>query len=171
MVRRAVAILRGLWPDRSGAAMVEFTLIGPLLITLAFGLFAFGRGLYQYQQVVNGVRDAARYLAHQQSSLLYPTLDSTLQTQAQNLATKGCLTSCSSVQLRVANWHPADVSFNITNVTNGTCSGKTCYNGAAALHEVIVTTTVNYKDLGLLDGLGLPSIQFHVRHEERNIPD
>jgi hypothetical protein len=74
--------------------------------------------------------------------------------------------------LRVSNWNPADVLFNITDITNGnSCSGKPCYNGASTLHEVVVTTTVSYQDLGLLDGLGLPSIQFHVRHEERNIPD
>ena len=167
MIRRSISTLLGLSRDRSGAALVEFTLVAPLLVALAFGMLAFGRGLYQYQQVVNGVRDAARYLAHQSN----PN-DATAKSQAQTLATKGCLTSCSSEQLRVANWHPADVSFNITNVPNGnSCSGKPCYNGAAALHEVVVTTTVNYQDLGLLDGLGLPSIQFHVRHEERNIPD
>jgi Flp pilus assembly protein TadG len=168
MISHAIAMLQRLCRDRSGAALVEFTLVGPLLITLALGMFTFGRGLYQYQQVVNGVRDAARYLAHQSN----PS-DSTLQAQAKTLATKGCLTSCGSVQLRVANWHPADVSFSVTDVTNGnSCSGKPCYHSASTtLHEVIATTTVNYQDLGLLDGLGLPSIQFHVRHEERNIPD
>jgi Flp pilus assembly protein TadG len=176
MIRRSITTLLRPWRDRSGAALVEFTLVAPLLLTLALGMFAFGRGLYQYQQVVNGVRDAARYLAHQPSAQLYPTLNSTLQSQAQTLATKGCLASCSSVQLRVANWHPADVLFNIAPVSNpssgnGSCGGKSCYRGATTLYEVTATSTVNYQDLGLLDGLGLPSIQFHVRHEERNIPD
>jgi Flp pilus assembly protein TadG len=167
MTRQTAAKLLPLWRDRSGAAMVEFTIVAPLLILLAFGMFAFGRGLYQYQQVVNGVRDAARYLAHQSN----PN-DATAKSQAQTLATKGCLTSCSSVPLRVTNWNPADVLFNITNIPNGnSCSGKPCYRGAGTLHEVIVTTTVNYQDLGLLTGIGMPAIQFHVRHEERNIPD
>ena len=153
--------------DRSGAALVEFTIVAPLLVLLAFGTFAFGRGLYQYQQVVNGVRDAARYLAHTSD----PT-NATAQSQAKTLATKGCLASCSSVPLRVANWNPADVSFSVTNITNGnSCSGKPCYRGAGTLHEVIATTTVNFGDLGLLSGIGMPSIQFHIRHEERNIPD
>jgi Flp pilus assembly protein TadG len=174
--QKPVAMLARLWSHCSGAALVEFTLVAPLLLTLALGMLAFGRGLYQYQQVVNGVRDAARYLAHQPSAQLYPTLNATLQSQAQTLATKGCLTSCSSVELRVANWHPADVSFNIAAVSNpssgvGACGGKPCYRGATTLYEVTVTATVNYQDLSLLSGLGLPSIQFHVRHEERNIPD
>src|SRR5260221_5406472 len=129
MVQRAMAPLLGLWRNRSGAALVEFTLVAPLLVTLAFGMLAFGRGLYQYQQVVNGVRDAARYLAHQSN----PS-DSTLQSQAKTLATKGCLTSCGSVPLRVSNWNPADVSFSVTNIANGnSCSGQPCYNGASTL--------------------------------------
>ena len=163
-----MATLLGLWRNRSGAALVEFTLVAPLLVALAFGMLAFGRGLYQYQQVVNGVRDAARYLAHQAN----PS-DATLQSQAKTLATKGCLTSCSLVTLRVANWRPADVSFSVTNISNpgNGCSGKPCYNGASTLHEVIATTTVSFQDLGLLSGIGLPPIQFHIRHEERNLPD
>src|ERR1041385_1180097 len=130
MIRRVVAVIPALRRDCSGTALVEFTLLAPVLVTLALGMFAFGRGLYQYQQVVNGVRDAARYLAHQSN----PS-DATLQSQAKTLATKACLTSCSSVTLRVANWHPADVSFSVTNISNPSngCSGKPCYHGAATL--------------------------------------
>ena len=168
MARHRAARLVALWRDRSGTALVEFTLLAPVLILFALGLFAFGRGLYQYQQVVNGVRDGARYLAHQSN----PN-DTTLKSQAQTLATKGCLTSCGSVALRVSNWRPSDVLFSVTNVSNPSngCSGSACYNGASTLHEVIGTTTVNFQDLGLLSGIGLPAIQFHVRHAERNIPD
>src|SRR5262245_36469016 len=114
MIRRHIAMLLILARNCSGAAMVEFTIVAPLLILVAFGMFAFGRGLYQYQQVVNGVRDAARYLAHQSNPG-----DATLQSQAQTLATKGCLTSCGSVPLRVSSWHPADVLFSVSNITNG----------------------------------------------------
>jgi Flp pilus assembly protein TadG len=167
MARRIASLLLSFGRDRSGAALVEFALVAPLLVLIALGMFGFGRGLYQYQQVVNGVRDAARFLAHTAD----PT-NGTAQSQAQTLATKGCLSSCSSVPLRVANWNPSDVNFQVTNITNGnTCSGKACYNGASTLHEVIVTTNVSFADLNMLRAIGFPSIQFHVRHEERNIPD
>ena len=169
MIRSAfLAVLARLWRESAGAALVEFTLVLPLLVTLGLGMFEFGRALYQYQQVVNGVRDATRYLAHQSN----PS-DATLQSQARTLATKGCLTSCGSVHLRVPNWHPTstEISFSVTNVTIGTCSGKPCYRGNSPLHEVVGTATVNYQPIGLLSALGFPSLQFHVRHEERNIPD
>jgi Flp pilus assembly protein TadG len=167
MRKRAATACSTLWCNRSGAAMVEFTLVTPLLVLLAFGMFGFGRALYQYQQVVNGVRDAARYLAHQSN----PS-DSTIQSQAQTLATKGCLTSCSSVPVRVTSWNPSDVNISVTNVTNGnSCSGSPCYNGLSTLHEITVYTNFNFKDVGLLRAIGFSSVQFHVKHQERNIPD
>ena len=45
-----------------GAAAVEFAILAPLLVLLAFGISEAGRALYQYNTLAKATRDAARYL-------------------------------------------------------------------------------------------------------------
>lgn len=46
-----------------GVAMVEFTIGAPLLLLLLLGIGEFGRLLSQYNQLLQGSRDAARYVS------------------------------------------------------------------------------------------------------------
>lgn len=46
--------------DDSGAAVVEFALIAPLLVLLIFGIIEFGFAFGQYLDVRHGAREAAR---------------------------------------------------------------------------------------------------------------
>jgi Flp pilus assembly pilin Flp len=48
-----------------GAAMVEFALILPLLLSLTLITTEFGRAMYQYNTLTKSVRDAVRYLSIQ----------------------------------------------------------------------------------------------------------
>jgi Flp pilus assembly protein TadG len=48
-----------------GVALVEFALVLPVLLVLAFTVTEFGRALYQYNTLTKSVRDAARYLSMQ----------------------------------------------------------------------------------------------------------
>jgi Flp pilus assembly protein TadG len=48
-----------------GQGLIEFALIAPLLIGLAFGIFDFGRAESANLTVTNGAREAARYLVAQ----------------------------------------------------------------------------------------------------------
>ena len=58
---------------QSGAAIVEFALILPLLLLLTIITTEFGRAIYQYNTVVKSVRGATRYLSLQtQSTELTP---------------------------------------------------------------------------------------------------
>lgn len=50
---------------QKGMAAVEFALILPILVLAALGITEFGRALYQYNALVKGSRDAARYMAQQ----------------------------------------------------------------------------------------------------------
>ena len=52
-------------PQR-GAALVEFALVLPLLLILAFVTTELGRALYRYNTTAKVVRDAVRYLSVQQ---------------------------------------------------------------------------------------------------------
>ena len=48
---------------KRGAALVEFTLVAPLLVMLMCGLAEFANAMRQYHIMEKGVRDAGRYLA------------------------------------------------------------------------------------------------------------
>lgn len=48
---------------QSGVALVEFTLVAPLLLVLIFITTEFGRAYYQYDTIAKSVREAARYLS------------------------------------------------------------------------------------------------------------
>jgi Flp pilus assembly protein TadG len=149
--------VRRLARDTAGAAFVEFSLLAPFLLFLALGMTEFGRFLYQYQMVVEGLRDAGRYLARLDPS------DTTNQDHAANLAVTGTIDGSGSD--RVDGWKAADISFGITNVSN--TAGT--YRGPANIQVVEVTTTFNYADLGFLSALGLGAVSVDAAHEQRAI--
>lgn len=151
--------LVALWGDEAAAALVEFTILAPFLFTLAFGLFEFGRFMYQYQMVLEGLRDGARYLAR-----LDPD-DATNQTNAANLATTGTIDGSGAE--RVPGWVAADVTFTIEDVDNSAGT----YRGPAIVKVVQATTTYDYADLGMLDALGLGPLSVSAAHEQRAIEE
>jgi hypothetical protein len=143
--------------NEAGAAMVEFSLLAPFLFALAFGIAEFGHMLYQYQLVVEGLRDAGRYLAR-----VDPT-DATNQSNAANLAVTG--TTDGTGELRVAGWEADDIEFDPLEVDN--TAGD--YRGPETMYVVRVETTFNYDDVGLLSALGLGAISIDASHEQRVI--
>jgi len=58
-----VRILARFKRDRSGATMVEFTLVFAVLLVLTFGLIEFGLALYQYNAAETATAVGARYIA------------------------------------------------------------------------------------------------------------
>ena len=55
-----------------GQGVIEFALIAPALISLAFGIFDFGRGMSANVTVTNASREGARWLATQAAQLSSP---------------------------------------------------------------------------------------------------
>jgi Flp pilus assembly protein TadG len=76
---------------QQGLAMVEFTLVLPVLLLLMLAFGEFGRMLYQYNVLLQASRDADRFVASQawNSTLGMVTLSNTLQTQTKNVAVYG----------------------------------------------------------------------------------
>lgn len=83
----------------SGLAAIEFALILPVLLILAFATIDFGRLLFQYNALTKSTRDATKYIAR----VVKPaanSLDSELvayaaiETQARNLARCGTIATC-----------------------------------------------------------------------------
>lgn len=57
--------VRSRWTEESGAAMVEFAIIAPLLFILIFGIIDYGRFFFDYNQLTNAAREGARWGAVQ----------------------------------------------------------------------------------------------------------
>lgn len=165
MMRRGThkGLWRGVCRDQDGASLVEFSLLAPLLVALGLGMTEFGRFMYQYQLVVEGLRDAGRYIAR-----LDPT-NATNQTKAANLAVTGTVDG--SGDARVEGWTAADVSFSVTNVANDDGTGTPLYRGGANVEVVEVTTSFAYADVGFLSALGIDAITFGAAHEQRVIEE
>ena len=142
--------------NEAGSALVEFSLLAPFLLTLALGMFEFGRLLYQYQLVVEGLRDAGRYIAR-----LDPTLDSSKQ-NAKNLAVTGTIDGTGDE--RVAGWTTDDIDIDEPALAD---ESTTNYRGTP--YVVRIETTFNYADLGFLSVLGFSAISVGASHEQRVI--
>ena len=76
---------------QQGLAMVEFTLVLPVLLLMLLAFGEFGRMLYQYNLLLQASRDADRFVASQawDSTLGKVALSDTLQTQTKNVALFG----------------------------------------------------------------------------------
>lgn len=68
--------------DEKGQSLVEFAMVLPLLLMIAFGVTELGRAYYQYNTLTKAIRDGARYL----SSNAYNAGNIT---NAQNIAVYG----------------------------------------------------------------------------------
>lgn len=95
---------------QQGLALVEFTLVLPLVLVLLLAFGEFGRMLYQYNVLLQASRDAGRFVAGQawNSTLGGIALSNTLLAQTKNVAVYG-------VPAQVGN--PVVSGLTATNVT------------------------------------------------------
>ena len=154
--------MRSLWRDSAGTALVEATIVIPVLLVLVFGVFEFSAFFWQQQLISTGVRDAARYLSR--------SLDQSnpaLETAAKNLAVTG---STSGGIPRVSGWSVSDLTISLTSIDNPFgANGTSPYRGFALIQVVTVSTSYTHPSLGFLDYLGLPNLVIQVSHSERVI--
>jgi Flp pilus assembly protein TadG len=142
--------LRTLWKDREGSALVEGTVLMPVLAALFFGVYEFSYIFYQQHLVSTGVRDAGRYLARVRD----PTLGN-CQTNARNLASTGSVSG--GTYRRVTGWNPADVAIAVT--------------GPAGDQSIQVTGSFTYAPLGFWGYFGFAIPTISVTHRERKTPE
>lgn len=144
---------------QQGVALVEFTLVLPLLLLLLLSLGEFGRMLYQYNVLLQASRDADRFVASQawNSTLGIITLSSALQTQTKNVAVygvpsqtgtpvvSGLTTANVVVAAEGANHVRVTITYNFCPVIgNGNCNGAIpgFFGNPIALSIPLVATTV-----------------------------
>jgi hypothetical protein len=159
-------MMQSLWRNMEGSALVEATVVVPVLFTLTFGVYEFSWVFYTHQLVSAGIRDAARYVARSPPppGMSTPCGSATI-TDAQNLATTGQITSGGFA--RVKDWTAASVNVDCASVNN---SGGT-YRGGSTITIVTVSTSFVDNSFGFFPFLGLTVPTISVSHSERAIQD
>jgi Flp pilus assembly protein TadG len=96
---------------QQGMAMVEFTIVLPLLLLLLLAFGEFGRMLYQYNILLQASRDAGRYAASQALSPVgIIDLSGTVLAQTKNVAVYGVPVSTGSAVLSGLTTGAVDVA-------------------------------------------------------------
>jgi Flp pilus assembly protein TadG len=151
--------LRSFRRDRRGAALVEFTLLAPMLIFLMCGMGEFANAMRQYHIMEKGVRDAGRYLAREPMNGC--AINSNAVATAKNLALTGQPTG-STYLLRT--WTDP----NTITVTVAQCvdNSSGAYRGLSQIPVLQVTASAPYVDLGLLSIIGIGPINLQASHQQ-----
>ena len=158
--------LKELPGDREGAALVEFTVLMPMLLLLLAGFIEFGIAIQQYHLVQKSMRDATRYLArvpHDKSTLFDATSCNAAPTgevlKAKNLVIYGNVAGTGTAKL--ADWTYDDIC--VTGPTSQTVTFNTV---STDVYVVGMSTAVPYTDLGFLSILGLTGFTLRGSHEQ-----
>ena len=165
-------MFRRIVKDDEGSALLEGTIVVPVLFTLVFGVLEFSYYFYQHHLVTTGVRDAARYLAR-----VRDPNNGAAQTIAQSLASTGSPIPGSTVR-RVKGFDPAEVNITVTpiaNVPGGICGVDACREpepppsapAPGFLHRVTVTGNFTWAPLGMWGFFGFGNVNITVTHSER----
>ena len=164
-------IIQSLWRETNGSALVEATVLTPVLIILFFGVFEFSWYFYNQQLTEIGVRDAARYLARGPyfSSATFvtegtnPCSDATNVAAAKNLAVTGTIDGSGAA--RVTGWTTAAVSITCTPPFD---NSPTVYAGPSDIYHVTVSTSFPDPTLGYFGMLGVSTPNLSTSHTERS---
>jgi Flp pilus assembly protein TadG len=149
--------------DQRGAALLELSVVLPVLMTIGLGAVEFGNMLYNMHLIENGVRDAARYAAGLQVNAAL--------TDAKYIALTGTLTPPANnpcTNCRVKFWDQlSEVTVAYSSIPNDDGGGNKLYRGGATIPLVTVSASVTYQELGLLGYLGMGVQTINVSHQER----
>ena len=165
-------IRKGFVSDRRGVAFLEFTILFPLLLTLAIGVFEFGRALQHYHLINKSMRDAARYLARVPASCTSAgtsvgTVPDNYKTDARNLALTGVVSGGTPVLNYWTN--PNSDAIDVDRIDPASQSPEYRTGANAFLPVMRVTASVPYADLGFLTVLGLGGFTYTVAHQQLHI--
>lgn len=177
MFGRSLTRFAKLRRDRRGTAVLEMTIMTPVLLVIGLGVLEFGNLIFKRHMIENGIRDAARYIAGIQGCNFVdekPTAEA--EGWGVNIATYGQLTDTGNH--RVPEWElPADdIDCEVISSAYGgqILRGSGIGGAGNTLMLVKIETDVSYGVLSLgfmsvLDNLGMDfsTLSFPVRHEER----
>jgi hypothetical protein len=152
-------LLTRLRRDCRGTAVVETTIVLPVILLLLFCLIEAGWALHHQHVLAKTVRDAARYLAR--VPLACPAGGdpnwATARTNAQHLAMTGQLTGGTAL---VRGW--TEASFSVADPVCLNWSGR-------AVQMITVSANVPHQDLGLLGYFGLGPMNLAAANQQVHI--
>src|SRR4029077_8131432 len=168
MPERATTKTLSFWRDEEGSALVEATIVMPLLLSLFLGVFEFSWFFYNQQLVVSGLRDAARYMTRieltdgnrdpcaqkDQYGALYTDDAANIATTAQPSA---------GGPARVSGWSAADVT--ISCVSSAALANGGYADGSASMTIIDVATRFVDPSLRLFSSLGLKPPMLSFSHQ------
>ena len=164
---RFSVIAQRLVPCRKGAAMFEFALALPVLLIIFAGGWEIARGLWTYDMLNKGVRDAARYVAR-----LEDPNSADAQTKAFRLVLTGDVDLDQPPRLDHNN---ITISVGTRVYANDGAGGTFQYRGPDGENTPINVVQVKAEytfDAPLLGFLGIDDLlTITVAHEERHIRD
>jgi hypothetical protein len=99
--------------DEAGAAIIEFALVAPLLLTLVWGIIETGRAFYTLNSLASAVRDGARYGAA-----------CNLGSPGQSLVILGTTCETAIKDLVVTAFQPLGPPLTLANVTPSVIGGN-----------------------------------------------
>jgi Flp pilus assembly protein TadG len=160
-----------LWRDDDGSALVEATIVMPMLISFFLGVFEFSWFLYNQQLIVSGLRDAARYMTRieltngNRDPCAQKDLNGVLYTaDAANIATTA---QASGGSARVSGWSAADVTISCS--ASAALDAGSYADGSTSMTIIDVATRFSDTSLGLFSSLGLKPPMLSFSHQERFI--
>ncbi len=154
--------------DERGAALVELTLVFPLLLLLGAGLAEFGLMLNQQQVITKSVRDAARYAARTPFAFKTCPLNAQaewtqLVADTQTVALRGSVDA--TKPLLLSTWNNVSmVTVADSCVTAGALLSPA--GGGNNIPVITVTASAPYAGVGFLGFLGISSFNLQAAHSE-----
>ena len=89
MIRKPFALLRRLRSDRSGATLVEFAFVGPVLILMVMGLFDIAHTQYTRSVLHGAVQKAGRDLTLESANSRMAVVDARIRDQIETVMPNG----------------------------------------------------------------------------------
>ncbi len=106
-------------PDEAGQSLIEFAMVAPVFLTIVLGIFAFGIGFNNWEELTEATNVGARAVAISRSQTLDP-----------------CNTAVTAIQAAAPGLDPTKLvftfSFNGVSYSGVSCSSSASTTGAAA---------------------------------------
>lgn len=155
--------------DDRGAALVEFTLVLPLLFLLGAGLAEFGLMLNQQQVITSSVRDAARYAARTPVDFKTCPLNAQpewtqLVADTKTVALYGSLEA--NQPFLLSTWNNPSMVTVVDSCVAPPTGGVSPAGGGTNIPVITVTASAPYAGLGFLSFLGLSAFNLQASHAE-----
>ncbi len=150
--------------SQSGAALAESAIALPLIVIVFATVFAFGSTLFNTQVLETAARDAARYLAHTQTTAAN-------EATARNIAVYANAAGTGSARVRgLTTGNVAITYVTLANPINSS-TGERPYRGSDPLKLVKVNITWTAPASSMWGLFGASPITYHAVNQERVIGD